>query len=346
MALPVDSFFRQNKRKPVSRVSPASRKAPELELCWSVIFKESYFHFGVHVVVLSILTMFIVLLHASLYLKAPSPIFSMHESLVLPSDSILARDHTAKYHAIVYPSGIFGMGTFYTAVLGEGVGLSSLAQRYQLSIATLLSINKLTNLDESHYLDVVRVPFMDGLLVDFSREKSIQSIANHYGVDIDLLRATNHLSTETVTVKGQIFIPGHTMSPSKLRRMIGDSFIYPVFGTLTQTFGSNRDSITGLDIYDNGIIFQTQVNTPVLAIADGTIIDSGFHVRFGHYLLVQHQQYRVFYGYLGQAPETTMSLRIKQGEVIGKTQNKGKYGYCFLSIILDGEAINPIPLLR
>ncbi|NIZ46916.1 M23 family metallopeptidase [Spirochaetales bacterium BR208] len=316
------------------------------ELQWSVIFKEGYFHFGVHAVVLSVLLITIAILYLHLHTKPPKPLFMMHEAVVLPHESILMRDHVGKFSITVYPSGISRKGTFYTAVLGEGVGLSSLAQRYQLSMATLLSINKLTNLDDSHNLDVVRIPFMDGLLVELGREKSVQSIANHYGIDVDLLRATNHLSAETMTVKGEVFIPGYTMSPSKLRRMIGDSFIYPVFGSLTQTFGSNRDSITGLDIYDNGIIFQTQIDTPIRAIAEGYVLDSGFHVRFGYYLLVQHQQYVVFYGYLQQPPEVTAQLRIKQGDIIGQTQRRGKYGYCFLSIILDGEAINPIPLLR
>lgn len=345
MALPIDFLIRP-KRKLIFELSiKRSAKFFIIKDC-IVLFKSGYFHF--HVFFLTVmLTLFItVLLSYHLYKLPPKPLFSMSSNLFLPSHPLDLRDRMGKNHSAVEVYHDRTKGVYFTAVLGNGVGLSSLARQYHLSIGTLLNFNGLRTLEESRALKYLRIPVMDGLMIKLVGKKSIEGLAQYYGVEESLLRSTNYLSNETTSVTGGIFIPNQYMSEFRLRKMIGNTLIYPVLGNVIKPFGNNRDVITGLDIYEHGVLFQTRSDESVISIADGVVVDKGYHSKFGFYMLINHKTYFAFYGNLTHLPNYSIASRVKQECILGKVMNHGNRGFFYFSLIKEGIPVNPIPLLR
>ncbi|NIZ18591.1 M23 family metallopeptidase [Entomospira culicis] len=344
MALPVDSFLRPKRKSPVKekrwRTLPKTQHANI-----ATIFRASYFHGAVLLSSLAIIGVGLILFVQAQRYVAPPALFLMEASLELPLLDFELRERMGSQQSVVLVNPIH-QGLYYTAVLGEGIGISSLAQRYALSIGTLLSFNGLQTLEESAHFEVVKLPFMDGLMVDLGRERTLRWVAKHYKVDEDLLRSANYINSERESVEGSIFIPHRQMSATKLKRMIGNTFIYPVFGSLKEVYGHNMDQLTGLDRYASGVLFQTKPESPVYFIGDGIIIESGYHHKLGYYIVAKHQEYIGFYGNLASPSTHRLDSSIKQGDLVGQVASDGRHGQFYFSLLRGGNAIDPLPLLH
>ncbi len=91
-----------------------------------------------------------------------------------------------------------------------------------------------------------------------------------------------------------------------------------------------------------------QKNSPVLAVADGIVIDRGVHSQFGRYILIQHPAgYESFYGHLAtwlvQKGDT-----VRVGQKIGTVGMTGQASapHLHLEIRKDGKTIEPAILLN
>jgi hypothetical protein len=237
---------------------------------------------------------------------------------------------------------------FHTVALGDGVGLSSLALHYNLSLGTLLTVNNLKSLDASMGREQVRVPIINGLQVTVPVRRSVAQIAKKYNISEDKLRGANHLTHDTVAPKSTLFIPDALLSAGKIKRMIGDAFIYPVFGTLTQEFGWQEDAITGLLHSYNGISFTTEAGAKVVASKTGRVSTLGVHPFYGLYLIIDHGSgVQTMYGRLEKS-QVKLGQSVAQGELLGQVKASGYRGkgLFYFSIIKQGLPENPLTLLR
>lgn len=98
---------------------------------------------------------------------------------------------------------------------------------------------------------------------------------------------------------------------------VSGRFVAPVSGTLTSAFGSRWGAMhTGLDI-------ANEIGTPVLAVADGTVIDSGPADGFGLWVRIAHDDGSVsVYGHIDQAL-AVVGQRVRAGEQIATVGNRG-----------------------
>ena len=94
--------------------------------------------------------------------------------------------------------------------------------------------------------------------------------------------------------------------------------IKPVSGTLTSDFGPRWGTThTGLDI-------ANEIGTPIYAVADGTVIDSGPASGFGLWVRLQHDDGSIStYGHIN---ETLVSVgqQVRVGEQIATVGNRGQ----------------------
>lgn len=105
-------------------------------------------------------------------------------------------------------------------------------------------------------------------------------------------------------------------------------------------FCNNIDEIYGLDYLDKtgagmhgGIDLPTDFNTPMLAVADGTVVakfDPRIHAR-GKTVVLRHSPedtglpFWIYteYGHLDSLPEQAVGQRVRRGEILGPTGNSG-----------------------
>lgn len=237
---------------------------------------------------------------------------------------------------------------FHTVALGNGIGLSSLALQHNLNLGTLLTVNNLPSLEASAGRDQVLVPIMNGLQVAVPVRQSVAHIAKKYRVSEDKLRSANHLVNDTVAPKSTLFVPDAALSGKRLKRMVGNAFLYPVFGTLTQEFGWQEDLVTGLLHSYSGIAFTTEAGAPVVASKSGRVATLGVHPFYGLYLILDHGSgVQTMYGRL-ESSSVKLGQTVAQSETIGRVKaggHRGK-GLFYFSIIQNGLPENPITLLR
>jgi murein DD-endopeptidase MepM/ murein hydrolase activator NlpD len=269
----------------------------------------------------------------------------MSESLILPPLPITLTDRMASEQAAVQLSPV-KRSLYYTAVLGQGVGISSLARRYGLSLGTLLSVNQLAHVDDAQHLEVLKMPFMDGLMVNLHKERKLSALAKQYRVEESLLRSANYLASDLQVISGLVFIPELQMSNAKLKRMIGNALLYPVFGSIKEGFGSNTDTLTGLERHEMGVLFQTTAQNTVYFAADGVVLEVGYQPKLGNYVVVQHQEYIALYGKLATASSYRVDDLVQQSQEVAKVMVQGSQGQFYFSLLKNGLPIDPIPLLR
>jgi len=102
--------------------------------------------------------------------------------------------------------------------------------------------------------------------------------------------------------------------------------ILPVQGTRTQRFGENPANYARFNIPGhNGTDYGANANTPVVAVADGTIAYSGVDVDYGFYTRIFHPQFKFhsFYAHLIKAANYPAGIQVKQGQVIGYVGSTG-----------------------
>lgn len=104
------------------------------------------------------------------------------------------------------------------------------------------------------------------------------------------------------------------------------TLILPVKGVRTQRFGENPANYARYGAPGhNGTDYGANANTPIVAIADGTVMFSGVDVDYGFYCRIYHPQFKFhsFYAHQIKLPNYPAGTQVKQGQVIGFVGSTG-----------------------
>lgn len=122
----------------------------------------------------------------------------------------------------------------------------------------------------------------------------------------------------------------------------GVQFVKPCVGTFTSGFGSRW----GTTHY--GIDLANKIGTPIYAVTDGVIIDSGPASGFGLWVRILHPSgYISVYGHINRSL-VTKGQHVKAGEKIAEMGNRGQSTGPHLHLEIwdpSGHKINPLPWL-
>ncbi|MCJ0905330.1 M23 family metallopeptidase [Rhodococcus sp. ARC_M6] len=139
--------------------------------------------------------------------------------------------------------------------------------------------------------------------------------------------------------KGQRFSEERAARESAARRPL---FVLPAAGTFTSNFGSRWGTLhAGVDI-------AGPIGTPILAVADGTVIDSGPASGFGMWVRLQHADGTItVYGHIDTST-VTVGQQVMAGDQIATMGNRGfsTGPHLHFEVHLAGEnKIDPLPWL-
>ncbi|NMM88058.1 metallopeptidase [Rhodococcus sp. SRB_17] len=139
--------------------------------------------------------------------------------------------------------------------------------------------------------------------------------------------------------KGQRFSEERAARESAARRPL---FVLPAAGTFTSNFGSRWGTLhAGVDI-------AGPIGTPILAVADGTVIDSGPASGFGMWVRLQHADGTItVYGHIDTSV-VTVGQQVMAGDQIATMGNRGfsTGPHLHFEVHLAGEnKIDPLPWL-
>jgi len=234
----------------------------------------------------------------------------------------------------------------YTVRSGDTI--SGIAQRFNLSMDTVISFNNIQDARGLKVGVVLTIPNSSGLKYRVRRGDYLGGIAKKFGVALNELLDWNNLGTSMIVPGQELFIPNARLSEMERNRVFGRLFIYPTKGRITDRFGMRRDPFTGMRRFHNGVDLAGPVGTPVIASMSGKVAMLGYNPTYGKYLILTHPEgFQTLYGHLS-------TFRVQKGESVSQGQriaNMGNSGYStgshlHFSIFRRGEPIDPFEYLH
>ena len=234
-------------------------------------------------------------------------------------------------------------------IVKNGDTISGIAHKMGLKrIGTIFSANNITNarriINGSHLI----IPSMDGIMYTVEKNDSFESIAKKFKITLESLLDANDINDRELNIGSRLFIPGASLSYEKIRRALGELFIYPLKGRLTSPFGYRKDPFTGRKSFHSGIDLAAPIGTPIKVILDGTVSQMSFSRIFGNYVIVTHENgYQTLYGHVSKF-NVKRGQKLVQGEVVAFVGNTGMSTgpHVHLSIYKNGKLVDPLTLLK
>ena len=131
---------------------------------------------------------------------------------------------------------------------------------------------------------------------------------------------------------------------SKKVMLIHTPSIWPVLGWVTSGFGFRTNPFTGLTQMHEGLDISNRVGTPVMAPADGIVLDTGNDFAYGRTLTISHG-----FGMISRYSHLNKVLvrngqRVKRGDKIGEVGMTGKTTgpHLHYEVRVNGIPANPM----
>jgi murein DD-endopeptidase MepM/ murein hydrolase activator NlpD len=234
----------------------------------------------------------------------------------------------------------------YTVRSGDTI--SGIAQRFSLSMDTVISFNNIQDARSLKAGTVLTIPNSSGLKYRVRRGDYLGGIARKFGVALNELLDWNNLETSVIVPGQELFIPSARLSEMERNRVFGRLFIYPTKGRITDRFGMRRDPFTGMRRFHNGVDLASTVGTPVIASMSGKVAMLGYNPTYGKYLILTHPEgFQTLYGHL-DAFRVQKGESVRQGQRIADMGNSGYStgSHLHFSIFRKGEPIDPFEYLH
>jgi murein DD-endopeptidase MepM/ murein hydrolase activator NlpD len=149
---------------------------------------------------------------------------------------------------------------------------------------------------------------------------------------------TTVLSEPTTTIKA-------VGTKERPKTMPTGSFIWPVSGKITSTFGYRY--IFGSSSYHSGLDISVPYGTSIKAADGGTVTFAGYKGSYGYLVIISHGNGKVtYYGHNSQLL-VSAGDQVYQGQVIAKAGSTGRStgNHCHFEVKINGTSVNPLSYL-
>ncbi len=230
-----------------------------------------------------------------------------------------------------------------TYTVRRGDTLQSIARRFGLREDTIISANNLSSKNQLVVGKTLKVPNMNGVYHTVKKNENLSIISKAYGVDVTRIADANNISSAALRAGDRLFIPSAKLSASVLRNFYGETFIWPVRGSISSPFGYRSNPFSGQRTFHSAIDIVVNRGTPVKATREGKVADTGYNAVFGNYVIIRHADgYQSLYAHLDTVL-THKGASVTQGDVIGRSGNTGQSTgpHLHFGMFRNGQAVDP-----
>ena len=252
-----------------------------------------------------------------------------------------------------------GQGGIAEYQVAGGDTVSSIAQKFGVSLDTIRWVNNLKSIDDIKPGQVLRVLPISGVLHSVRRGETVYSVAEIYGVSpqpiVDFPFNT-FINDETfaLAVGQELIIPSGVMPKVKLwskpvskpvvdlptEALAEIGFIWPAVGKISQ----------GYFWYHRAIDIANPAAPAVVASRGGTVISAGwnFPQAYGINIIIDHGDgYRTLYAHLSSVV-VSLGQSVLRGQVIGKMGSTGRSTgvHLHFEIRTSKGNVNPLGYLK
>lgn len=257
-------------------------------------------------------------------------------------------------------------GEIITHTVEEGETLSSIAERYGLSIETVLWENNLKEKDTIKPGQSLRILPIDGIRHKVRRGETIYTIAKRYGLDNSQAQMVvdypfnEFLNDETFElVAGQWLmvpegvkpaeagtpatrpvVPAVRFTPDAGSVVAHGNFVWPAAGRITQ----------GYRFYHRAIDIANQGAGPILAADSGVVTTAGWPDGggYGNRVVIDHGNgFQTLYAHLSTV-QVQVGQRVNRGDVLGQMGTTGRSTgvHLHFEVRHGGALVNPLDHLN
>ncbi len=125
--------------------------------------------------------------------------------------------------------------------------------------------------------------------------------------------------------------------------------IWPVQGRLSSSFGKRKDPFVGTGGFHAGVDLTARHGTPIVAVADGMVIQSGWFAKYGKRVVLSHGGNGLTTRYAHMSEFFVRPGQVvRRGEVIGRVGRTGRTTspHLHYEVRYLGTPLNPYKYLR
>jgi len=240
-------------------------------------------------------------------------------------------------------------------VVKKGDTISSIAQKFGVSVDTVLWANHLRSAQKIKIGQRLKIPPVSGIVHTVRRGETVYSIAKKYQVDpqniVDFpFNTFSNDETFALQIGQTLIVPNGVMPKAKpVPRLpaatvavgtVGKgTFIWPTSGRITQRYSWYHPAV---DIANK--------NAPPIVAADAGTVVSVVYARYayGHHVVIDHGNgYRTLYAHMSNI-YVKPGQKVSQGQSIGQMGSTGRSTgtHLHFEIIKNGRKINPLTALQ
>lgn len=244
-----------------------------------------------------------------------------------------------------------------TYVVEAGDTVSTIAEKFNISVNTVLWANKLSSNSLIRPGDKLTILPVTGVSHQVKKGDTLTKIAKAYSADVEEIIKFNKLASETDIAQGKLLIiPGGKILPpprptySSLARVreifippsappSSSRMVWPTSGHVITQYFTWRHS--GLDI-------DGDFTSPIYAAESGKVIFVGWHGGYGNKIDIDHGNGIITrYGHLSK-------FLVSRGEEVSRGQTIGIMGstgwstgsHLHFEVIIGGRRTNPLSYIR
>ncbi|MEK7615914.1 MAG: peptidoglycan DD-metalloendopeptidase family protein [Patescibacteria group bacterium] len=214
-----------------------------------------------------------------------------------------------------------------TYVVQEGDVLGGIASDFGITLQTIISANKIANIDAIKPGTELTIPPVSGVVVMVKKGDTVSSLAKKYSADQDKIISYNGLPLAgDLRIGDEIIIPGGTppaASKAPTKAITGGQRFAGLPKFEGYFINSATCRITNLSHGRNGRDCAAAVGTPIYAAASGQVEiadGSGYNGGYGKYVRIKHGNgTSTLYAHLSK-------VQVVPGETISQGQQLGLMG--------------------
>ena len=231
---------------------------------------------------------------------------------------------------------------YLTHTVQEGEDLQSIAASYGRDVDTLISVNRIRNLTAIQPGVSLQIPNMDGRLYTVQEGDMLSTIAQRFSPSLgwQTLMDINGLDSENIRVGQELFIPQEPAQEETSLQAVSLTFSRPLEGTV---YATNGTYFNNFEV--RGILMTANAGSPVMAAADGVVVDAQRDSQMGRTLVIQHEEgYKTTYAGL-ETVSASVGDEVSSGQVIGTIGTSSPFGRPTLYFRIEQGGIQLDPAL-
>ena len=129
------------------------------------------------------------------------------------------------------------------------------------------------------------------------------------------------------------------------------AYIFPLEdadAAVTDPYGWRIHPVSGTYKQHSGVDLEAAAGSHILAVADGTVVESGYNEAYGYMVILEHAGgMQTFYAHMTDYLVSTGDT-VQQGQIIGTVGSTGwsTGPHLHLGVMIDGESVDPLAALQ